>query len=487
MHRTIARALPAAALAALALVPAAQAGTPGTWTALTSPLNGASPDTVSLARTPDGVLHVASERRSPANAARDDLQHTAIRPDGSIATSNLILSAFATVAEPALVVEPAGLRVVFGGAPDTTPQVDPALRTATAPLDGSVWTLADAKVASGTNAHLGAGDAVLAPDGSLISIFGELGLRTQRGLTELADANAYPILQASCCAYGPALATSAASGQVWAGWFSNAARPDNPSIDDQGYMFQALDPATGAGTGPVRKAPESSIPSGNGERALPLNSAQEVALAALGGGQAGVLYAYAQGFPTIDRVRVYDLVAGKLRTIPGSKGGEVVALAADPAGRAWLAFSTDDERIVVRRSNVGATVWGAAVRVKAPKGAGSIWSLTGDAQAGLLDLVATATTTGVGAFHTQVRPGLSLKVAPATVSSATGGTFTFTVTDAGVAVAGAKVKVGQKTLTTNAKGVAKLVVQPDATRGTRKVAASKPGYVGAASAVGIKR
>ena len=68
-----------AGLAALACPGVAAAGPPGSWTKLT---DGSAPNTleVGLARTSNGVLHVAWQRK---NGSNEDLVHTPISSAGA--------------------------------------------------------------------------------------------------------------------------------------------------------------------------------------------------------------------------------------------------------------------------------------------------------------------------------------------------------------------------------------------------------------------
>ena len=82
--------------------------------------------------------------------------------------------------------------------------------------------------------------------------------------------------------------------------------------------------------------------------------------------------------------------------------------------------------------------------------------------AGRLDVminaqVQTGTSYPIELFQTQLLPGLSLKASPKTFSHTKSATVTFTVSDAGQAVPGAKVSCLGKTATTSATGQAKLI------------------------------
>jgi hypothetical protein len=81
---------------------------------------------------------------------------------------------------------------------------------------------------------------------------------------------------------------------------------------------------------------------------------------------------------------------------------------------------------------------------------------------------------GQALWHQQVWPKLSLS------GSRSGTKIVFRVTDAGDAVAGATVKVGGRTLKTNASGRATLVRAPS---GRVQAAASKAAYTGTTATV----
>jgi uncharacterized membrane protein len=127
---------------------------------------------------------------------------------------------------------------------------------------------------------------------------------------------------------------------------------------------------------------------------------------------------------------------------------------------------------VFRRSNKTATEWGAAVPVTLPPG--RIFQLNLDARLDRVDaVIRTQSDAGtIGLATDQIRPGLTLV--------ATGGkTQSFRVLDAGDPIAGAKVKVAGRSLTTNANGRATADLRP----GRYTATASKRGYVNATTRV----
>ena len=127
--------------AALAFAGVAHAGPPGEWTRITDP--EWSSGQIGLARTPDGVLHVAWRRKDEAKDTIE-LLHTALRPNGRIAGSPVVItSGWPSMAEPDLVAVHGGLRVFFGGIPASETPVtgDGSLYTASAGPEGARWTL----------------------------------------------------------------------------------------------------------------------------------------------------------------------------------------------------------------------------------------------------------------------------------------------------------------------------------------------------------
>jgi hypothetical protein len=84
----------------------------GGWKQVTSS-GGSNVDQVSLARTPDGVLHVAWQRATAPNSYQ--LIHTMISPTGQIGLAmSLIVNGWVGVQNPSLVVEADHLRVPLG-------------------------------------------------------------------------------------------------------------------------------------------------------------------------------------------------------------------------------------------------------------------------------------------------------------------------------------------------------------------------------------
>ena len=160
---------------------------------------------------------------------------------------------------------------------------------------------------------------------------------------------------------------------------------------------------------------------------------------------------------------LFDHASGKARKI---WKGDVrhVGIAAGPDGRLRVMWVGAGNAIYAARSNRSATKFGGVVGVKPPGGTDTVWKIAGEGSRGWLDLFVSVSTPGSLAYwHMQVLPGLTIACA---------GGVGCAVTDAGDPVAGAKVKIGSKAVTTNAKGKASARVAP----GTYTAVASKAGY-----------
>ncbi len=127
---------------------------------------------------------------------------------------------------------------------------------------------------------------------------------------------------------------------------------------------------------------------------------------------------------------------------------KAVDVTAGPAGRLWVAWLASDGRLHALRSNRAASKFGAAQVVAAPAGSPTAFELAGEGSAGPLDVLARyATGSALAWWHSRVVPPLT-----ASASRTKQGAVTVTVTDVGDPVAGARVSVGGKTETTDAKG-----------------------------------
>ena len=142
-----------------------------------------------------------------------------------------------------------------------------------------------------------------------------------------------------------------------------------------------------------------------------------------------------------------------MRTVPGSKGADHLAMSNVPGGRLWLAFRDDDMGLRAVRTNPAATKFGAVQKVKPPKGS-SIYVVEVEGGTGRGDVVFND---GSRILHTQVLAGLTVKASPKKWKPNKLVAVKFTVTDAGDAIQGAKVSARGHKCTTNKKGVCTIV------------------------------
>lgn len=470
----------AAALAALALLLAAAPSGAATWRPVTSGKQGNS-NVLGLARTADGVLHVAWNVDNPDNT--ESLNLTNIAPNGTISAPSPIVSGWAGVGSPGLAVDvPGVLRVFFGGSRTTNQGEDLfGMITAQSSTGGQSWELflntddrtQDFGYGRVPGVTFTSSDVALTTWYDVSQTVVHFG--TDRGdpVHVFADGTG-----GACCAILQNIAYEAASDTAIVAWcqFDNA--PD-------GVFAQGVDPHSGAPSGPALLMPGSQT-TYQGQPIHSCEVTQRQPLAVRAGG--GIYTTATAGYPSTPRVLVWRIGDATSATVANSKGQslKVPQLAADPNGRLWVGWIDQQGRVTVRRSNTTATIWGAPVVVKPPKGTVSGFALDLSAQAGVADVIARfGSVSDLQAFHTQVLPGLTLAAAPASIGRA-GAKVTFRVSDAGDPVKGATVKVAGKSATTSAKGTARIALGPFRRKAKLDAAATKPGYVAGNTKVRVK-
>lgn len=443
----------AALLVGLVAAAPVHAGPPGTWTRL-SEGNGSNIDQVALARGRDNVLNAVWPSKTGTTKG---YRHSRVAPTGSLVAGPIaVLDGWSKLNNPALVVGLDGsLRLLFAGI--TAVPFSGRATSATAPPDGSSWTFTRALHTDnvGVNESANSFGAAAKLDGTPVFSW---SANVKVGLDPTPELD----LQEGCCAYDSDVAVDAVSGEVVVGWYSNLA-------GQYGYLTRTVDPALGE----TRYAPSSA----REDRKAGHAPGQRTALTARLGAP-GVYIAYCTGYPSCQTVSVWrhgggsPLVVARA-TSRTSSVGDHVAIVPGPDGRLWAMWEKRSQRVYATRSNRAATKFGAVVEVRPPAGTRSIWNVAGDGALGPLDLVASASTPGSLAFwHTQVLPGLSLACKGGRVVSCT-------VSDAGDPVRGARVTLGSRTLTTNARGKASA----DLPAGSYRTAAAKAGYTSASASV----
>jgi hypothetical protein len=203
-----------------------------------------------------------------------------------------------------------------------------------------------------------------------------------------------------------------------------------------GIFVRQLLPTAGA----VTKAPRSS------EGTDLVSPSQSTAFVARPGG--GLYAAYCLGYPTCDAVGLWRVGSAQPVVVPGSKGARDIALSTGPGGRLWIAWTTYDVVRVVHTSTTG-THFGAVRTIKPPAAVDSLYGVSLAGSDGSADLLINS---GTALWHQQVLPGLSVKAAPARWRHGAPQQVTFTVTDAGAAVTGARVSAAGRSCTTAVSG-----------------------------------
>ncbi len=344
-----ARAIALAIIVAASAAPTAHAAP---WKRVTTP-DGSSTHQVGLARSADGVLHVAWHH--PTGPNTEDLLHTAISAAGKIGATTPIQSGWTGFTNTALVVDPGGLRAFWGGF-RTTDSSDPQNETNTAlSADGGAsWALQPGSVVPlGAQSYASNTAATVRADGSTLQAFaGTLGTWVHAGLSPVTPNHDY---QAPLGPYGydPNLATDASNRTVLA-WYSNATGHLGVQVQDVG--------ADGAPVGGAATMPNTSD--------MQVGMLGRTPLVARQGG--GLYVAYPTGYPTANRVRLWRVGATSAPLIgsAGNANSPAVAVAAAGDGRLWVVWTKGfgDPDVVARRSNKAATKFGATRERRSPQG-----------------------------------------------------------------------------------------------------------------------
>jgi hypothetical protein len=360
------------------------------------------------------------------------------------------------------------LRAFFGGIKSTEPgNTNNALNTATAPADGSSWTVVPGRVSGDSNAYVSPTGAAVTKDGGFVeATTSTFGLTFHYGLTQTTPTVEVP---GNCCYYQPGIAVDSVTGQTVLAWYSNESPTQTGAAAGSGMFLQEISPAGLVG---ARKlAPGSATADGKSAISTSYRAAVTSRI-----GAPGVYFVYGVGYPTFTKVALLRFGSAKPVFQIAAAGNQASNVAVGPEGRLWL-FWKHGTTIVVTRTNKAATALEPLTALAPPPGTDTIWNLDGNGALGPLDLVANVSTSDEAFWYRRVLPRLSLH------GSALGqGQARFVVTDAGDPVPGAKIAVRGRTLTANGSGVATAKLPLG--RATAK--ASKAGYIGASTRVNVR-
>src|SRR4051794_4742018 len=238
------RVAPVLALLVLAFPSAATAGGPGRWTPVgtTDQLNIS--DLASLARTGDGVLHVAWHRRIPATSTYDVLT-TPVSPSGVVGASVPVVTGWTSAGGETLIAQGNALSVFWSGNRNTTTG-DPydGLNMAASGDRGATWALPAGAIAQG--------DFVAARDASVAAVSGTFVQSWYAGRETVVHAG-LDRNTPNQRGYGDGANQGVASDGTTAlvAWCTGVQGPN-------GVFVQPVDPATGGPAGPASLMPGST-------------------------------------------------------------------------------------------------------------------------------------------------------------------------------------------------------------------------------------
>ena len=217
-----------------------------------------------------------------------------------------------------------------------------------------------------------------------------------------------------------------------------------------------------------------------------VNPSQKVAVAGRVGG--GVWAAYASGYPSPQRLVLWNVVTGRTLSLRRPGGGiQYVGLSPAPGGRLWV-WWVEGSRVYATRTNPAVTAFGA-VRALAAPGGSSPTRTAGDGVLGPLDVVINSIPTGTDsqiltarileALHGHRLPGGAPEHRPPTRGHRDR-------EGCGLPVAGATVRLGSATAVTGRGGRARLVVPKTTPAGVRRIVARAPGYAAGAARLRLR-
>jgi hypothetical protein len=227
-------------LALLAMPSVAHAGASGRWTPVGSGELRIS-EQIGVARTADGTLHVAWERHGAGG--QDALLQTPVSTAGVVGATVPIVTAWASVGDPALIAQ-GGALTVFFPATQTLTTGDPhdGLDMAGSADGGGSWSLAPAAVYGRDFAGARTPSATATGAGFVQSWYAASETVVHAGIDPAADAQR---------GYGAGTNQSVASdpsGAVVVAWCTAVEGPN-------GVYVAAVDPATGAPAAPAARMP----------------------------------------------------------------------------------------------------------------------------------------------------------------------------------------------------------------------------------------
>ncbi|MFZ2014289.1 MAG: hypothetical protein WAV00_10740 [Nocardioides sp.] len=301
------------------------------------------------------------------------------------------------------------------------------------------------------------------------------GWTTGHGVNYRIGTAAYPAPEDSHVAVGTGVgvaktgvaADAAGNDHFWVGWTET----DNARAAKNGYYAEDVT----AGGSP-RKMP------GTGTMSIAPHLGPFAELAMTARRQASGVYLAGCTNTQTCTLELWRAGSTAVHKVPSSKNAGDVAISAGPQGRIWVAwYDASTNKVKVTRTNRGASRFGRVLTFSTPCFEGGLLGLTsGTSSRVVIGMQCLNKKSKTEEYVTRTTAALTLGASAHKVSKGT--TITFTVTDAGDAVAGAKVSFEGHTATTNSVGRAKLKATA---KGTATVKATKSGYVAATTRIKV--
>ena len=431
--------------------PSAPKAAAGTWTKISKTTVGIIGRS-SLYRTTDKVLHVVYPRETAGGGER--LAYATVAANGNLVVQGDVLgSDWSTMDTSPIIMGDTGggLRVVFGG---LNAGYAGKMYTVTSDSAGSTWSATSPSVSVGqsVSAYGSYGTSgTTQADGTPIAAWPLNSDITWHVGTGAGADSSFSVAGATL--YNTAMVRDGDS--VWISWFAYGNAASNTGV----FARQIL-----PSVGPILKAPGSSEGTDTLEQG-------RTALAASSTG--GVFMAYCVGYVDCAKVRIWKVGTTRTVDVPKSKYADDIALSTGPGGRLWLAWRDNLPKVHALRTDPTGLRLGANRNVGMPKGKAAVYAVAIEGSTGKGDVVINV---GDAFWHTQVLPGLTLKASPTSWKHGGSHKVTFTVTDAGTAVSGAKVKVGAKTCQTAASGKCTISFPASTRAGKYTASATRSGY-----------
>jgi hypothetical protein len=204
----------------------------------------------------------------------------------------------------------------------------------------------------------------------------------------------------------------------------------------------------------------------------------------------GIYVAYCTDKANCPTYLLWKAGAKKAITVPGTKVAVGLAMSAGPDGRLWLAWYNEQQnRVLVMRTNKADNRFGPAHSFPVPcfQDGNTHLALTsgndGRLDVGLECLSVKQTKPTI--FVTQSEATLSISANHGKITNTHANKVTFTVTDAGDPISGAKVKVAGKTVTTGKNGKVTVTFAKGAKPGTDTAVASAANYFNGTTTIKI--